>query len=36
MQVRQELRLDSLCTVDDKIGAHSVSNWGGIGPLCHK
>ena len=28
VQVREELRLDSLCTVDVEDGAHCVSKWG--------
>ena len=36
MQVREELRLGSLCTVDGEGGAHYVSKGGVIGPLCHK
>ena len=34
MQVKEEGRLDRLCIVDGKGGAHWVSKLG-IGPLCH-
>ena len=36
MQVREELRLESLCTGDGDSGVDCVSNWRDIGPLCHK
>ena len=36
MQVREEVRLDSMCTVDGEGTAHCVSKSGGIGPLLHK
>ena len=36
VQVREEVRLDSLCTVDGEGTAHCVSKSGGIGPLYHK
>ena len=28
MQAKEEVRLDSLCTVDGKGGAHCVKKWG--------
>ena len=34
-EVREEMRLYSLCTVDGEGGTHWVSKWG-IGPLCHR
>ena len=36
MPVREELRLDSLCTVDGEVSTHCVSKREGIGPLCPK
>ena len=36
VQIREEVRLDSLCTVDGEGGAHCVSKQVGIYPLCHK
>ena len=36
MQIRKEMRLDSLCTVDGEGGTHYVSKQVGICPLCHK
>ena len=36
LQIREEMRLDSLCTVDGEGCAHCVCKLGGIGPLCHK
>ena len=36
MEVKEEMRLDCLCTVDGEGGAHCVSKCLVIGPLCHK
>ena len=36
VQVREELRLDSLCTVDGEGGVHCTSKCRGIRPLLHK
>ena len=36
VQVREELRLDILCTVDGEGAAHCVSKRVGICPLCDK
>ena len=35
LQIREEMRLDSLCTVDGESGTHCVSKQVGICPLCH-
>ena len=36
VQVREELRLDSLCPLDGEGGSCYVNKRGRIGPLCHK